>query len=483
MAADVRALPNIPVNALTPAERALGRLLRVRLQREPRGDAEADLAGDAFFALYKASPELREDVPPERAVNRALLEWAQSTTGWEQSRAHTVANLPAALAAAGLLWGLLTSEEALQEALKKQEEAEEKAREAAALEAAAQGLQAAGMEDEAARVAQRAQRLRNEAQALGEAAMQEITQTQDDPMTRAAVAHAVRQAAQEASEVAQVMGGWGLGPGSDVRVDPRAALEFIRRNTAKLRRIAALAGRMRGVALQARRERVAHGPIPAEANLTRDLLRVFPTELALLHPNAPAVLRAEAIARWAEAGLLGWRLRGDAEKRGPFVAAVDVSGSMRGEREIVAKAVALGVAQVARAEGRKYILFTFGSDTDPVYVVTSDQGWEEHLQWAEKSRGGGTSFNRALRETMKRLREMNARGADALFISDGEARVADEVARAWQNFRETTGARLLYVPVAQGYGSIERLADRIVPLAELDEKAGEGLAREVAVWM
>ncbi len=483
MATEVRALPDTPVNVLTVAERALGRLLRVQLQREPQGDAEADLAGDAFFALYKASPALREEVPPERSVNRALLEWAQSTAGWEQSRAHTVANLPAALAAAGLLWGLLTSEEALQEALKKQEEAEERAREAAALEAASQGLWVAGMDGEAEEAAQRAQRLRGEAQALAQAAKEKLAEAQDNAMTRAAVAHAVRQAAQEASEVAQVMGGWGLGPGSDVRIDPRAALDFIRRNSAKLRRIAALAGRMRGIALQARRERVTHGPIPAEAALTRDLRHTFPTELALLHPNAPAVLRAEAIARWAEAGLLGWRLRGDAEKRGPFVAAVDVSGSMRGEREIVAKAVALGVAQVARAEGRKYILFTFGSDDDPVYAVASDQGWEEHLRWAEMSRGGGTSFNRALRETMKRLREMNARGADALFISDGEAVVADEVARQWRAFREATGARLLYVPVAQGYGSIERLADRIVPLAELDEKAGEGLAREVAVWM
>ncbi len=483
MATEVRALPNIPVNALTVAERALGRLLRVQLQSEPRGDAEVDLAGDAFFALYKASPELREDVPPERAVNRALLEWAQFTAGWEQSRAHTVANLPAALAAAGLLWSLLTTEDALQEALKKQEEAEEKVREAAALEAAAQGLQVAGMEDEAKNATSRAQRLRNEARVLAEAAMKEISQAQDDAMTRAAVAHAVRQAAKEAADVAQVMGGWGLGPGSDVRVDPRAALEFVRRNAAKFRRIAALAGRMRGVVLQARRERVAHGPIPAEAGLTRDLLRTFPTELALLHPNAPGVLRAKAIARWAEGGLLGWRLRGDEEKRGPFVAAVDVSGSMSGEREIVAKAVALGVAQVARAEGRKYILFTFGADDDPVYAVTSDQGWEEHLRWAEMSRGGGTSFNRALRETMKRLQEMNARGADALFISDGEARVADEVARAWRAFREATGARLLYVPVARGYGSIEALADQVIPLAELDEKAGEGLARQVAVWL
>jgi uncharacterized protein with von Willebrand factor type A (vWA) domain len=158
---------------------------------------------------------------------------------------------------------------------------------------------------------------------------------------------------------------------------------------------------------------------------------------------------------------------------------------MAGEREIVAKGVALGIAQAARAEGRAYILFTFGADRDPVCVVSSEQDWPQHLDWAEYSRGGGTSFNKALAETMNHLTKLGqcTKGADALFISDGEARVAADVAGTWQRFRRDHGARLMYVPVAHGYGSIEHLADLIIPVSQLDQATGEALAYKAGTWL
>jgi hypothetical protein len=309
MVTNICALPKISTLALSSPERALGRLVPLSVSREPDGPAQSDLAGDGFYSLYKATPDFREPAPPERAINHALLKWTRSLQGWEQGRAHTVANLPAAMAAAGLLWESLTSEEALQEALKKQEEAAKKARQADEQEALAAGYQAAGMDDQAQACAAQAEAARQAAQADAQAGLASLEQAQADAMAQAAVAQATRQAGQAGQETARAMAGWGLGPGSDVRTDPQAALEFARRQTDRLRRIAELAGRMRGIALQARRERVVHGPIPAVAGLTRDLTKVFPSELALLRSDAPAVLRAQQVARWAEGGLLGWQLR------------------------------------------------------------------------------------------------------------------------------------------------------------------------------
>ncbi|HLF28192.1 MAG TPA: hypothetical protein VJG32_17825 [Anaerolineae bacterium] len=482
---EVSGLPQISTLRLSPAERALGRMTKLSVSRDPDGPAQSDLAGDIFHSLYQADPRRADQTPPERGVNKTVLDWARSMQSWESTRANTVANLPVAATTAGLMWEMLSQEEALKEALKKQEEADEKARQAAAAEAAAQGFEAAGMTDEADRAAAQAEALREEAGQIADQAAAAIDDAQGDAMTNAAVASAVRKAGQAGKRLAKEMAGWGFGPGSDVRTDPKAALEFARRNSAKVRQIALLAGRLRGIALQSRRERVTHGPITAEAGLTRDLMHVFPSELALLRPDVPPALRAQKVAQFAEGGLVGWRLRGNAEKRGPFVAAVDVSGSMIGHREIIAKAIALGVAQAAKAEGRSYVLFTFGADNDPVSVVESAQGWQQHVEWAEHSRGGGTSFNRALDETMSRLARLgkHCKGADALFISDGEAVVAQDVAAKWRRFKQLTSTRLLYVPVARGYGSIEALADQVIPVAELDPKAGEGLARDVAGWM
>ena len=402
--ADVMALPKQSTLQLTSGERALGRLTTLSLPSDPEGDPQADLAGDAFFAMYKNAPAFRDEVAPERSVNKTLIDWAQQTQGWEASRANTISNLPAALAASELLWQSLTADDTLKAALEKQRQADEAAQKARADEAAAEGLRAAGRDADADKVQALANKRQAEAEQLAQEAAEALDDTKTGGMGHAAVAGAVKKAGEKAKETAGLMAGWGMGPGSDVRMDPTAALEFIRTNNAKLKRIAELAGRMRGVALQARRERVVHGAIPAAAGLTQDLTRVFPSELAFIRPDAPAMLRAQKIAQFAEGGLLGWRLRGDADKRGPFVAAVDVSGSMRkGGREIVAKAVALGVAQAAKAEGRPYILFTFGSHMDPVCVCASSQDWKAHLEWASYSRGGGTCFDSAITEIMERL--------------------------------------------------------------------------------
>ena len=489
----VKALPGISTLQLDPGERAIGRLTSLALPAEPAGPAAADLAGDAFFEAFLGDPQSRPAVPPERNVNAALLDWLRSTHGYQQSRAVTAGNLPASITAAGLTWSLLQNEAAIKAALDRQEEAAEAGREAQAKQMAANAMQQAAqatgdgqMAAEAQAMQAEANAARTRAQAAAAAAQALIDAARGKPLLHAAVAAAARAAAEKAAEVAEAAGGWGLGPGSRLHTDPAAALEFLRGNQGKVAQIARLAGRLRGFALTARRNRVPLGVVPAMAGLTQDLTRAFPSELALLRPDAPAVLRAAKIAQFAEAGLLGYKPAGDAKERGPFVAAVDVSPSMRGPREIVAKAVALGVAQAARQEGRPYILFTFASDPTLMTAVESGGDWPAHLAWAGDSHGGGTNFDMALAETIARLRQLGrqGRGADALFISDGEAGVLPESRQAWQAFAAETGARLFYVPVVSyGLKDIEDTADRVIYLSELDEAAGASLAATLGGWL
>jgi len=62
----------------------------------------------------------------DRVVNKALIDWTMSTPDFQQARASAVGNLPAAMVSSGFLWASLTTEEALQDALKKQDEAAKK---------------------------------------------------------------------------------------------------------------------------------------------------------------------------------------------------------------------------------------------------------------------------------------------------------------------------------------------------------------------
>jgi uncharacterized protein with von Willebrand factor type A (vWA) domain len=471
---------------LTPGDRALGRLAKINLPDAPEGEAQADLAGDIFFEMFQSSPTARQEVPAERGANRALLDWMGSTHGWEEARTSTIANMPASMAASGLMWGHLQTDEVLKEALKKQEEASQKTADAKANQMAADAMAQSGnreMRRQAEQVQAEADQLRQEAAAAAAAAQAIVEDARGKPFKQAAMMAAAKEAAKEAGETAEAMAGWGMGPGSHIYSDPKAAQDFLAANQGKIARIARLAGRMRGFALQSRKERASVGFVPTEVGLTQDLMRLFPTELFLLRPDAPAFLRVGKVTQFMEAGLLGYKPVGDAEKRGPFVAAVDVSPSMRvGDREIVAKAVALGVAQVAKQEGRPYVLFAFGSDQRLMMSISSKDDWSAHLKWAANSQSGGTDFDMALGEVVRLLREMgkSAVGTDALFISDGEAGLLEQSRADWQGFARETSARLLYVPVAQSYYTdMEETADRVIHLSELDEDAGGDLASEL----
>lgn len=480
----IKALPEKSVLNLSSGDRAIGRLTNIELPQEPTGAAATDLAADLFHSLFNYAPDAAANIPEDRTVNKALLDWMASAPSWETSRATTVANMPASLTATPLMWNHLMSDEALQEAMKKQEEADrlnngadQAEREADNLDVAAQATGDKKLADMVSQFRKEAQALRQQAQAFQRQAVADVEKATGKPLKQARMAAAVRQSAEAAQETAAACAGWGFGPGSPVATDPAQALEFVKRNRGRIAKIAALAGRMKGFALQARRSRVPEGFVPTHVGMTQDITKLFPTELAMMLPSAPDVIRAEKTLQFLQGGLLGYTPDSPQDKRGPFVGAVDVSPSMHGGRDEIAKAVALGIAQTAKTEGRDYILFAFSSDNKLMRqtVVTNRADWQKHLDWASNSQSGGTDFDMALTFAMELLGDLSK--ADCLFISDGEAGVKQVTAAAWRTFASEHGARLFYVPVGNGgYIDIERLADKVLPVTELDEATGASLA-------
>jgi uncharacterized protein with von Willebrand factor type A (vWA) domain len=498
----ITALPKVSVNHWGIGERALGSLLKLDLPVAPPDLPQSDLAGDTFYSLWKKEPQLAEDPPVERAINAALLAWAQETPNWGATKDFTAGNLPASMSSSEIMWQMLTTEKAIQAALKRQAiaaKAQEKAQQKEfVVDALADAAKAGkpGAKNKLKKAREQLDGLQQKANRLSAKAQGVFDKAKADKMVGTGVTRAVSQAKQEAKETSDAVAGWGFDPGSAVHKDPQAAHDFMQRQNERLKQIAKMAGRLHGVAMSARRARIATGTTIAEVHPTRDLMQVFPGELAYLSPRAPKALRAIQAAKLSDAGLLGWKLGGDAKERGPFVAYVDVSGSMGSqdawglEREVVGKGIALGLAQTAKSEGRPYILGTFGSDSDPTYVCESSGDWKAHLDWAEKSRGGGTSFDKAMTEIMDKLTTLgkSAKGADAVIISDGEALVSQAVEQKWRAFSKETGARLLYVPTPQdAYAdaeqSLSKIADKVIALEELDNRSGERAAAQIATWM
>ena len=157
---------------------------------------------------------------------------------------------------------------------------------------------------------------------------------------------------------------FGRAPGSgsmpgEARDSPAArGLAMRLKGDPRLRRIAQLAGRFKRIAAAKRRSRVRHGVDEiADVEQGADLGRLLPLELArLVHPRLRlAMLRDLTERRCMQYALTGTETLG----KGPLVVCLDKSGSMEGQPDIWATAVALALLEVAQHERRPFALLGF----------------------------------------------------------------------------------------------------------------------------
>lgn len=105
-------------------------------------------------------------------------------------------------------------------------------------------------------------------------------------------------------------------------------------------------------------------------------------------------------------------------ERGPLIAALDTSGSMRGEPEKVAKAAVLALARIAWKENRPCLLINFSSKIRVLDITDLKHNLTPFLNFLSYSFHGGTDLTPALREALKYLAEGRFHDADVLVLSD-----------------------------------------------------------------
>jgi len=239
-----------------------------------------------------------------------------------------------------------------------------------------------------------------------------------------ALRSALREAGRAASEAVEELDdgmrglGWGSGAGTPTR--RRVAQRLA--NNDQLRRIAALAGRLRAQARQRQkvksdREREEmHGVEKGD-----QLHRLLSSEVGLL-PGADT--RPLLLMRIAEKQALQYKLRGRTPKsRGPIVFAIDTSGSMSGAREVWAKAAALAMMEIARLQKRAFAIVYFSGEIeredrfDP--RALDDEALMESLEFFSS---GGTDIANAIDHAASIITDPTWRPgkkADLVLVTDG----------------------------------------------------------------
>jgi len=397
---------------------------------------------DIWAGLFKAKPELMEEVSPALALNKKLLAEAMNTAEWEDLRESTrLDEWGAALGALSMGQKIVESlppeaGEQVRQALEHGSSSRQYEDEAEFYRDIAQAALEKGDAEAAEQALTRAQDLlekaRRELQAASERADRAVS-----TVVPKILRQAVKKAAEEVSEVQEQAGtlAWGLNPGSPRALEGRRVFEIaqVLKEHPELRRIAVLAGRMVRIAMQKQRTKVKQEPSEVvDVRLGDDLTMVLPGELALLaHP----VLKKEFYRKYAEGELLQYEVRGrERLGRGPIVCCIDSSGSMDDKcgsdtKNVWSRAVALTLLGIAAREKRAFAAVVFGSAVELKTFKWPDPGkasTQSVMKMATFAFRGGTDFEAPLRAALDVIKESAYRNADVIFITDGECSVRPE---------------------------------------------------------
>ncbi len=499
----INVTPKHGVTQLSFSDRALGRLITIDPMQALTNDAQRDLGADVFWQLYKMNPQQvdADQLPPSRQINKMLLDWYEQSPAYDKNREATAGSLPVTRFTAGAVQHHLMTDEIYEKARELQEQAaelEEKQQEAAsqadALDQAAkqEGISPEAqqqLQEQAQQKQEQADQLSEELQSILDQAGQEVGNLQKDQIAGAAMQAASQEGAQEGQEVAESMSSWGMEPGDPSYGNPNDIDAFLELNSDQVAKVAKVAGRAKGIAAQSRSQEIEGGIVPVNISRGDNLDRLLPEEIIKISPNQPAALQREGLIELVENGLLQWEMGQSAKETGPFLAAVDVSGSMWGDEIINALGLVLGMAQIAKEESRDYAIFLFESYAIKDTLITNRDDWQAHMKFAANRPRGGTNFDAALEYAQEILQDWQGtvEGTDLMFMTDGYAPLSQKNFDQWQEFTEETGSRLFYIPVnayaANTRSPMTKLADQIIPIGDLSDNDVDQLAGKLGAWL
>lgn len=105
--------------------------------------------------------------------------------------------------------------------------------------------------------------------------------------------------------------------------------------------------------------------------------------------------------------------------KGPFIIAVDTSGSMHGEPEYLSKVFAFAITKIAINEKRKAFLISFSIDVETIELTDIQNSLVKLIEFIQMSFHGGTDASNAVLEALQQMETENYEKADLLIISDG----------------------------------------------------------------
>lgn len=431
-----------------------------RVQDMERRGAETfpALLQDLWAAFYKAEPEMEnpEAISMQHRINRPFVERIMEDTSTKETRITTVLDeLSSAVAATA-------SGEKMMEEINEREELKR------AMNLARTAQQHAEENDEEA----------------AEAAMDKALETLDGAArdVRRAVRESIKAGQEESEKLQTAMAGWGLESGdmSHVPIGERLKLAAALAQNSRMQRIADLVGRMRNLSRARQNQKVKRRRDEIHSiTVGHELQHVLPQELgALAHP----LRRLDFYRRFTEGQLLQYDLRGEEKQaRGPIVAAIDISGSMRGERLEWAIASAMALVDTSRRQKRYCHLLFFDAEIKQEFsFAPGEKNAEKYAAMAGIGTAGGTDYVPALTRAKEIIEgEKEFQNADIIVITDGQCMITNRFLIPFYKWKKETHVACYTVLLgADPSAKIEQWNERVWRIRDLAD-TGEDVAGEL----
>ena len=283
-------------------------------------------------------------------------------------------------------------------------------------------------------------------------------------------------AAEEADSMVDAVSAMGYSPTGDGKsqyASPTAKREMAAQliNNKELRRIAELAGRMRRIAAEKQRTKTKHGVDElSDIMVGDDLARLIPSELSKL---ANPLMKMDFRKKYLEKQLLQYRLRGrERQGKGPVVVCIDESGSMHGDRDIWAKAVALALLQIAQQQKRNFALIHFDSHVTRTDEFSGPIDQVKLMDMIAYFTGGGTAFEEPMDKSIEIIsKDKHYNNADIIMITDGDCDVGEDWVSKFNKNKEDhkVSVTTILINSEQNAGGCSQFSNTIVPINDLKD--------------
>lgn len=293
---------------------------------------------------------------------------------------------------------------------------------------------------------------------------------------------AINNGMDTVNEASNIINEWGLGDGdvnSKLRISlnsKKMAIEKIR-HSAKLTKLTDIIGKFKDTAIAEQKKKSKYGAVEIKSVTTGKRIEdVLPSDRMNL---ANDVTKKDFYRRMTDNQLLVYSKESSNEKnKGPIVMCIDTSGSMRGDREMWSKALAVGVIEIAQLQRRDYACISFSSKANQPIVIDRDKpNPQKIIDIAEEFSGGGTSFEEPLQKASELIKESKFKNADILFITDGDCSISSSFESKFKNLKDEKEFRCIGVLIDSykdtEQTSLKDFCDKIISIKDIRDLDAE----------